>query len=183
MKCTKCKSNLSNDFFNTHQFSICPICNSALMVYTFPAFYDNNLQSNSEHVIIDSHRASCYFHPKKEAEITCSSCGRFLCKLCRIDLNGNNLCIACLESIKNKKKMDVLENHRTIYSKVALGLAVLPMLFVFPTLITAPMSIFVSIRYWKHPSSLVRKSKLGFVLAILISSLQLLGWALLFLLK
>jgi hypothetical protein len=66
-----------------------------------------------------------------------------------------------------------LENRRTLYDNVALVVATLPFLMVWPTIITAPMAIFLSIRYWKAPSSIVRRTKVRFVLAIVFALLEI----------
>ncbi len=69
-----------------------------------------------------------------------------------------------------------LERRRVLYDNVALVLATLPALLVWPSLIAAPMSLFVSIRYWRAPSSIVPRTKVRFIIAILISLLEIAGW-------
>ena len=44
------------------------------------------------------------------------------------------------------------------------------------TLITAPMALFLAIRYWNAPRSLIHRTKVRFIFAILFSSLQIVGW-------
>ena len=80
---------------------------------------------------------------------------------------------------KKKGKLRSLENHRTLYDNIALGLATLPLLLVWPTVVTAPMAVFTGIRYWKTPSSIIPRTKVRFASAIALGTLQILGWALL----
>ena len=68
------------------------------------------------------------------------------------------------------------------YDTLALGLALVPVLVFYLTLITAPMALFVAIRYWKSPRSLVRRSNVRFILAITIALLQIGGWVTFFIL-
>ena len=118
---------------------------------------------------------------QKKAVIPCSACGRFLCALCDVEFNGRHLCPACLETGKRKRKIKNLENHRTLYDTTTLFLAILPMVFCFwVTLLTAPMVLFLVIRYWKAPTSIVPRTKIRFVSAFVIASLQIVGWSVFF---
>lgn len=120
--------------------------------------------------------SSCFFHPQKKAVVPCAGCGRFLCALCDCDFGGTHFCPACLEAGKSKGKIKALDNRRTRYDSIALALALLPMLIFYFTLITAPMTLFVAIRYWNAPRSLVRSNRTRFVLSIIIALLQIGGW-------
>jgi len=120
--------------------------------------------------------ASCFYHPDKQAVIPCDSCGRFLCSLCDLELDNMHLCASCLETSQEKRKIKNLENHRTLYDSVALHLAVLPVLIWFTTIITAPVAVFLAIRHWKTPSSIIRRTKIRLILAMLIAGGQIVGW-------
>ena len=45
------------------------------------------------------------------------------------------------------------------------------------TLITAPAAIYVALRYWNAPMSLVPRTKIRFILAILFAGAELAGWS------
>jgi len=51
------------------------------------------------------------------------------------------------------------------------------MITVWLTIITAPTSIYLSIRHWNSPMSVIGRTKVRFILAIVISGLQILAWA------
>ena len=53
-----------------------------------------------------------------------------------------------------------------LYDKIALALAVYPMLLFYLTFFTAPMAIFVAIRYWKAPASILPRTRIRSVIAI-----------------
>ena len=118
----------------------------------------------------------------KKAVVPCAGCGRFLCALCDCELNGQHFCPACLETGKSKGKIKTLENQRTRYDTIALGLAILPVLIFYLTIVTAPMTLFVAIRYWNAPQSIVRRTRFRFILAIVIALLQIGGWTAFFIL-
>jgi hypothetical protein len=97
--------------------------------------------------------------------------------LCNLELNGQHLCPACLETGKTKGKLKNLENHRTVYDNVALALAIFPLLIFYLTLITAPLTLYLAIRYWHAPTSIIpRRTKLRLVIAMVLAALQILGW-------
>ena len=96
--------------------------------------------------------------------------------MCDCELNGQHLCPTCLETGKKKGKLRSLQNHRMLYDNAALALAVLPLLIFYFTIVTAPMALYLSIRHWNTPSSLIPRTKMRFVLAILLASLQIVGW-------
>jgi hypothetical protein len=117
---------------------------------------------------------------RKRAVVPCSECGRFLCALCDIEFNGRHLCPQCLEVGEKKHKMKSLETQRVLYDEIALTLAIIPVIFIWPTVITAPMSLFIAIRHWRSPLSIIPRTKIRFILAILLSGLQITGWMFLF---
>ncbi len=112
--------------------------------------------------------------------LPCDACGRFLCALCDVELNGRHLCPACLETGRKKGHLTHLDNRRTLYDSLALTLTLVPLLFWPLTLITAPAALFIAIRFWNAESSVVRRTKIRLVLAIFIALIQIVGWAILF---
>jgi hypothetical protein len=54
------------------------------------------------------------------------------------------------------------------------------MLAVWPTLLTAPAALFMSIRYWKAPTSIIPRTKIRFMVAMFFAVTQIVGWALFF---
>jgi hypothetical protein len=108
--------------------------------------------------------------------LPCDACGRFLCALCDCEHQGRHFCPACLETGRTKGKVKSLENTRIRYDNIALALTLYPLLIFYFTIITAPIALFVAIRYWKSPRGLVQPSSARFVLAIVFATLQLAGW-------
>lgn len=180
LRCIRCKTSLPWGILDTPDWTRCPVCQSAFRMLGFPAAFRPADAVTGPASLLTEGESSCFYHPQKRAVAPCDSCGRFLCPLCDVELSGHHLCPGCLESGKRKGKLEQLQNHRLRYDKIALGLAVLPVLFiatVWFTVLTAPAAIFVAIRYWKAPHSLLSDSKIRFVVAILTAGLQLVGWA------
>jgi len=158
--CTKCQTPLANDLLNTASAVPCPACNALLRVWAFPAlFAPAKRGSAGEAILIDS-EASCFYHPQKRASIPCDACGRFLCPVCDVELNGEHLCPGCLESGRSKGKLTQLETKRTLYDGMALSAALLPVLAWPITLLTAPAAIFLAIYAMRKPTSLLPRPRI-----------------------
>jgi hypothetical protein len=147
-----------------------------LQIEVFPAFFRKIASGqNAEPVLVEG-ESSCFYHPQKKAVRPCDGCGRFLCALCDCELNAQHFCPTCLEVGKSKGKIKNLENRRTRYDSMALGLAILPVLIFYLTIITAPMALYIVIRHWKSPQSIVHSNRFRFVLAGIIALLEIVGW-------
>ena len=176
--CSRCRDPLPAAVFNTPGMTACPSCNSGIRLLAFPAAIRPVEAGSSGELVIVEGDASCFYHPEKKAVLTCGYCGRFLCSLCDVDLNGEHLCPPCIESGRKKGKLKNLENHRVLYDDVALALTILPLMFcVFP--LTAPIALYVAIRYWNAPGSVLPRTRARFVLAIVFASIQVIGSAVL----
>ena len=180
VQCPKCQAWLLDGVFNQPELSPCPACGTPLQIEVFPALFRIQSVGRSGEAILVEGESSCFYHPQKKAVIPCQGCGRFLCALCDCELNGQHFCPNCLETGKTKGKIKNLENQRTLYDSIALSLAVYPLLIFYFTLITAPAALFVALRYWNAPRSIVRRTKVRYVTAIILASLQIAGWGLLF---
>lgn len=169
--------------FNQPDFAPCPACGAPLRVEVFPAMFRKIGAGRSGETVMVEGEASCFYHPQKKTVLPCDACGRFLCALCDCALDGRHLCPTCLEAGKTKGKIKSLDNQRTLYDSIALALAVYPValiLGIYFTLITAPMALFVAIRYWNAPRSIVRPSRIRYIAAIIVALLQIGGWTTLF---
>lgn len=179
VQCPKCKATLLNGVFNLPDFSPCPVCASALQIEVYPALFRRLEVGSAAVAVMAEGEASCYYHPQKKAVLPCEGCGRFVCALCDCAHQGQHLCPACLEVGRTKGKIKSLENTRTRYDSIAIALALFPILIFYFTLITAPMALYVVIRYWKKPLGLTQTSRIRFVVAAILAALQIAGWMML----
>jgi len=125
--------------------------------------------------------SACFYHPGRIAAVPCDRCGRFLCPLCDLRFGAQHYCPRCLEQGHHDRSLPLLVHHRVLYDSLALWLALLPMLFfVFPTLFTAPLVLFIVIRYWNAPGSLLPRGRGRMVAAAVLAALQSLFWSALF---
>jgi hypothetical protein len=175
--CSKCQTALTSPtFYNADGLVPCPSCGSQLQVQLFPAFFREEVRgSKAENVLIEG-ESSCFYHPQKKAVLPCDGCGRFLCALCDVELNGQHLCPTCLERGQQKGTLKSLENHRVRYDGVALLIALAPLLIWPLTLITGPGAVFFAVRHWRTPTSIVRRTKVRYVMAIVIGLAETGAW-------
>lgn len=176
--CPQCKAPLTESVFNRVELIPCPACAAPLQVEIFPALFRRAASGRDGEALMVDGESSCFYHPQKKAVLPCQGCGRFLCALCDCELHGQHFCPACLEVGRKKGKIKSLENERTLYDSIALSLAVLPLIIFYFTVITAPMALYIAIRYWNAPRSIVHRTKIRYVFAIFFAALQILGWGL-----
>src|SRR5436309_2917686 len=174
--CPKCRTPLAASVLNRPDLTPCPACAVPLRVEVFPALFRRAAAGRDGEAVLVEGESTCFYHPQKKAVLPCDGCGRFLCALCDCELHGQHFCPACLEVGRKKGKIKSLENQRTLYDSIALSLAILPLLIFYFTIVTAPMALYFSIRYWNAPRSIVHRTKVRYVFAIIFALLQIIGW-------
>jgi hypothetical protein len=180
LSCTACRASLSPEALAGPGPVRCPRCRATLEVSVFPALYRTLETGRPGETLLSDEESACFYHPTKRAIVPCESCGRFLCALCDLDLNGTHYCAPCLEAARGRGAFPRLENQRVCNDRIALAVAVYPLiLFFYPTLVTAPVAVFLSARALRAPGSLVRGSKVRCILAMLIATAEIVLWVLL----
>lgn len=159
---------------NLADLSPCPACQTPIQIEVFPALFRPAAVGRDAEAVLVEGESSCFYHPQKKAVLPCDSCGRFLCALCDCEVAGQHLCPSCLDAGRTKRKIKSLEKSRTLYDSVALALTTYPALAcLWPSLLTAPVAVFVVIRYWRTPLSIVPRTKIRYVLALILAVLEI----------
>jgi hypothetical protein len=174
--CPKCRTPLAVPE-GANPFEVaCPGCSSEMEAFFFTAFFRPRTAGAAATTLVDHSEASCFYHPQKQAVQVCDGCGRFICALCSIEMDHEHLCPSCLSAGKRKGKITSLENTRTCYDRIALSVACLGIIIWPVSFILASAAIYLSIRHWNSPGSLLGVSRNRFIIAIVIASLELIGW-------
>jgi hypothetical protein len=113
--------------------------------------------------------ASCFYHPQSRAAIPCEECGRFLCSLCDLEVEGRHICPRCFESGLSANKIETVVTRRPMYDTIALAMSTLPALLFWPALVGAPWALFIVLRRWNAPGSVVPRTKIRFILAAIFA--------------
>jgi hypothetical protein len=173
--CSSCNAPIpAGDWNREHAF--CPSCRAPLQALIFPAFFLKPGTAGSGTPVLEAGEASCFYHPLKRAVVPCDRCGRFLCGLCQVEFLGQNWCPRCIQASSEKGQLTHLDPSRSLYDNLALMLAIVPVLLIFATIITAPLTLYVVIRYWRAPSSPLPRTKIRFYIAALLATIQIGAW-------
>jgi hypothetical protein len=178
--CPKCQASLGIEPGTEEAVLTCPQCTFQTEAYFFPGFYRPVETGLAASALVDHTEASCFYHPQKQAARVCDGCGRMICALCDVELGQEHLCPGCISSGKKKGKITTLEDNRMRYDSIAMSLAVFSLLVYALAIFLAPAAIYMSIRHWNSPGSLLGVSKSRFVIAIVISCVTLLIWIIFF---
>lgn len=186
--CDRCRLVLPAAMLDTPEPVACPGCHAPLLTRVFPAFRRAPVAGRTAESVASDEDAGCFYHARKKAVVPCSRCGRFLCALCDLALDGRHLCPGCVDAGRAAGDRDALRHGvplrpRVVHDRIALLLATVPLFPLFwPfTLLTAPVALFLSIRYWHEPArSPIPRGRGRLVVAALLSLAQLGLWGALF---
>ncbi|HWN44216.1 MAG TPA: hypothetical protein VNW71_18475 [Thermoanaerobaculia bacterium] len=84
----------------------------------------------------------CARHPGNTAVGNCSRCGVFMCNLCRIEIEGQELCPGCFDLLTAQGVLSGAQTRIRDYRGMAVALGVLGLLFSCFGLLTGPVTLF-----------------------------------------
>lgn len=181
LSCPCCSETLPVSQARSRHTFECPACHAEVEAFIFPAFQDDP-SARPQIELAQGSEAVCFFHPRYRALTPCDHCGRFLCRLCTIHVGERKLCADCLAQLRKQRSETGLVQYAALFDNTALFLAIAPAVTIalaFLTIISAPAALFLSIYYWPRQWTLLRRSRLRFGVASLLSVLVLAGWAIL----
>ncbi len=175
--CPACGTALQPEQVN--DTSVCQKCLAPLHSTAFPALARAGEQAVAKTIDADG-QASCFYHQGKQASVSCSHCGRFLCALCDLEISGQHICPTCLADGQDQQAVATINRGSQRYDMVALAFAVWPLLLFGPLcVIGAPLALYYTIRYYGKPLSIVPVRRWRFHVASLLALAQLAGVAML----
>jgi hypothetical protein len=175
LECSRCSAPVPHEDWN-REHAFCLVCRAPLEALIFPAFFSQREAASSGTAVMEAGEASCFYHPQKRAVVPCDQCGRFLCGLCQVEFLGQNWCPQCIEANSQKGKLAHLDSNRSLYDNMALILATAPLPLFALTIFTAPVALYVTIRYWSAPGSILPRTKIRFVIAAALATIQIAAW-------
>ena len=174
--CPGCRTPLPPEILGAESSIPCPACHVPLLVEVYPALARPLEEGAAAPLASSEGDSTCFYHPGYRAAIPCDACGRFVCGLCDLVIGSRHLCPECVHR-SLQENTPGLTTERMLWDRLAMSLAVLPVITIYFTLLTAPAAIYVAVRHWKTPGSLVAPGRWRFVAAIAFAALQLGGWA------
>lgn len=176
IKCSKCETVLPTELLTAIETVECPGCAAKTRVEVFPRLMRPVEEGRLAESVLGDEDASCFFHPENRAEVPCDGCGRYLCSVCDLELEGRHICSTCLESGHGLEREDRFVRERVLWGSIVLSLSLLPLLIFYFTIVTAPLAICLAVVHRKSPGSLVRSGRVKLVLGSIIAGLQIIGW-------
>jgi hypothetical protein len=152
------------------------VCGTEISLLPFPACFTAPGRITARDLQRDENEACCFHHESKKAVHVCTRCGKFLCALCAAEFGNDVLCPECLVAGEQKRTDSRLERGRTLYDSIALTLAVAPAFTISLTILGAPAAIYMALRYWKRPDSIVRRFRWRRWLAIALGVGEIAAW-------
>ena len=172
--CTNCKSTLPTNIGSLEAVG-CPSCGKELDLHVFPAFFRQLTAAREQKLSLDG-ESDCYVHSGKKAEHVCDMCGRFMCALCDLELDGQHLCPSCLNSGREKGKLEKLKRDVMRYDHLALTISLVMIFLWYFAVFISPYIWYLSIRHWNKKESPVQQwTRLRFSIASLIALLAFAG--------
>jgi hypothetical protein len=154
--------------------SACPLCANPLQVVLFPAFvHGTGASAARAEAVVAEGQSACFYHQDKLAVTPCDACGRFLCALCDIELQGRHLCPACLEAGAKSRRIETLERARTRWDVLASQLVLLSLLMFFLAPVVSLAVLVMVVATWKSPPSLVSRSRVRLAVSGVFAALML----------
>jgi hypothetical protein len=172
--CGACSLPVPPEFWNREEGVRCARCLQQIRVAVFPAIERMRTGAAPEPLTVET-EASCFYHPQSRAAMPCDECGRFLCSLCELEVDGRHLCPVCFQSGASAQKIQTVDTRRVMYDTSALAMATLPALLFWPVVITAPWALITVFRRWRTPGSVVPRTRIRFYLAALFALAELAG--------
>ena len=160
--CALCSYPVPTESWNREEGFRCSGCAQNVRALVFPAVH-NTGSGESPAALQGETEASCFYHPSSRAAQVCQDCGRFLCHLCDLEIDGRHICPRCLD------RADVFVPSRQMYDTIALAISTFPVLLFWPAIVGAPWALVLVFRRWNAPSSLVPRTKVRFILAALFA--------------
>ena len=187
ISCPSCKAKIGRTRYSDANFHECPSCDKSFELHLLPGDdikqWRKELPKHAPEVANDESQARCHNHETNKANDVCESCGILLCTLCSVPLADTHWCIDCIVKGKDDPTNPHFIRKHELKDNVALAVAFAPMViffFWFTTLITAPITLVLIWKNWNKPLSLLKRTKVRFVIAAIVALLQLIGWAAIF---
>lgn len=165
LTCPRCGASLPQHF---RWMRLCSACGTNVRVDLFRAALRATERGQAGETILDETESSCFYHPVKRAVVPCEICGRFLCALCDLNVEGKHVCPTCLSREQTEDKGQRPKDKRTLYDLLASHIVILMLLpcgwYVMPFL--AAIVVYLCLRYWNAPRSVLSPGRWRLVVSV-----------------
>jgi hypothetical protein len=184
LACPECGFELKPYLLESPDYRPCQVCGHEISALAYPACFVAGQVITQADLRREEEDASCFYHESKRAVHSCSQCGKFVCALCSAQIGDAVLCPGCVVAGEKKGAGNMtaerLERGRSLYDSMALIVATLPALTISFSIIGGPVAVYLALRYWKRPGSIVRRYQWRKWLALGLGLAETGGWIWLF---
>ncbi len=180
VRCPICnQSRPVNDLMEVG-FGVCPKCRRESTTIAFPALAGAGVKPPG--LYADPPRegeAACFYSPGRRATKECGHCGVLISDTWAAQWGSETVCLKCLEHLRQNGEDSRFQSNRTLWDNIALSLALMPFTLIlwWSVIFAAPAALFIAIRHWNSPRSIVPRGRARLMIAIAIASLQVCGMA------
>lgn len=146
----------------------CPVCHAEVNLTLFPRLF-GEFAPTKEAIAASENEASCSFFPELRAENVCDECGCFLSSRATVSWGGRDLCLPCLHRLREIERSSEFIGRTRLNDRRALALVTWLAPF---TLFTAPIALYLLLRYRGKPEGFVPRGNGIWWVALILS----LGW-------
>lgn len=121
--------------------------------------------------------ALCFYDSTQKANCLCTQCGVLVSDSWSANWGSRKVCLRCLEKLRESGRDSNFESSRLQWDNICLLLSSTIFIVIFPyfAIIAAPAALVLGIRAWNRPRSLVPRSRFRLIVALILSSLQILA--------
>jgi hypothetical protein len=153
----------------------CPRCGRAYLATPFAPPAPPRPEVASLAVAGPEGAVPCGRHAGNAAVASCSRCGVFMCALCRIEADGQELCPACFDRLSAEGVLWTTRTRIPDYRGLSLALGFLG-LFCFVGLLTGPVTLYLVARGVRQKRRMQESDGgLTFLVAAALAVLQIAG--------
>jgi hypothetical protein len=114
----------------------------------------------------------CAQHPGNAADANCGRCGVFMCGLCKLQIDGQELCPACFDRLAAEGALPSARGRVRNYRGIALLVGFAGCWFYFLGLLTGPLTLYFAVQAQRQRRRLQESDGLG---TVVLASLLGLG--------
>jgi len=173
IQCPRCRHLYDPQVYQQTEV-VCQKCRAKTELHVFPAFFEGTTRGEFAEPVQESDEAACFFHPAKQASVSCHGCGRLVCQACNTAAASDAaMCAACFN-----REVEQGQYPRNVLNpgSAALLLAVVPFLFFWISLVTAPMAFYLSLAGWRKAGQVRTAGRARLIIALILSLGQMLIW-------
>ncbi|MFP4541537.1 MAG: hypothetical protein ACLFR7_07900 [Opitutales bacterium] len=148
LPCAACGASLRLGQYTDDGRLDCSSCGRRHEVALAPALLRAASETERVGELAQDDEATCFYHPERRAVAACEASGRYLCELCRVEVNGHVYSMEAFQTLRAGGQDARFLVEETRYDRGALMLALLPLLSVFLvgfTIFTGPMAMVLAI--------------------------------------